>query len=86
MSDDKFDYYEPALAALALNFSEQIVDSYEPSDALFEKLFWKAMGIAGHGDLSKEKLDSSIEYYLTKSEIDIYSLPEYAIELPDLDS
>lgn len=84
MSDQQEIYYGPGIAALALNFSEQIVDSYEPSDTQLDKLFLKAMEILGYGDLSKEKLDRSIEYYLTKSDIDIYSLPEYEIELPDL--
>lgn len=85
-ANDNAECYPAGIVAMALNFAETIGESYEPDDALFNKLFWRAMTKVGYGNLSQEKLDRSTEYYLTKSEVDIFSLPEYGIELPDLDS
>ena len=81
---NKPDLYDAHIVALVINFSEQITDSYEPSDELFDRLLEKALAKVGIECLKLEKLNRSIDYYVTESDIDIYSLPEYERELPPL--
>jgi|TARA_R110002124_G_scaffold141905_3_gene306518 hypothetical protein len=70
------------LAALAVNFSEQIFDSLEPSEDVHAALLMQALEKRGYEGLTMERVDQLISYFLTESEIDLYSLPEYEEELP----
>ena len=76
------DIYDARLAALAVNFSEQIYDSYEPGEEQHKKMLFEALAKMGYDNLSESKLNITLEYYLTQSEEDIHSLPEYSMEIP----
>ena len=81
------DIYDVNTVALALNLSEIIYNSFpESTDEIYNQLFSIAWGISFENDIDHQKLDKSINYYVSShDEIidDPYSQPGYSHCFPD---
>jgi ActR/RegA family two-component response regulator len=75
--------YNPQLAAIAVNFSELLGEAEIEDEELFYKMLMKALEKSGYGGYTVEEVNQNIEYYLTNTtDVDIYSLLEYRMQMP----
>lgn len=75
--------YPIGLAALAINYSEQIYDACEPeSEEIFNRLLIDALEEKGYKGLSIDIINKSIAYYLAEQDVDFGEFDEYFEELP----
>ena len=81
------DLYDVHTVALALNLGEVIFDSFQPqTEELNNQLFLIAWKILFQTDIDEQKLDKSINYYVSSHDEmidDPYSQPGYSHCFPD---
>ena len=84
MSSDE--YYDANTMAIYMNYCETLGELYDGlSEEKFNEIILAALKDSGIGVLEQSKLEKSTEYYLTKADEDIYSMPGYRCEVPDFD-